>query len=146
MLWNLRTDQPVARIPVDPGNAWLDDVRIAWTADGNHLYCPEPEPGGNEERWAAVAWDVRNGRPAGKIPDGEPIGPGPRSDTMYVLRERAEPPELVLHDAASNSMTSVAIDGRDVLDASASTIVFVKRAADGVNGELCVGDLVLKEK
>ena len=139
-LYDIKADKEIADLPLHQRNRNLDDWETQWTAGGRYLYYHDVRevmvetPEGPRQRTRPVAriWDRTTNKPAGRVLDAIPVGPGPTATTMVLARRTdAGFGGFLLHDAKSGKEYPLGDSSMKLVHAWGPKVLYVKRSSEG---------------
>ena len=151
VLWDLKADKELVRVPTHPRNSELDDLETQWTSNGRYLYYVDVEEvaaKGEADRPTyrsmTRVWDRQTSKPAGTIPDTTPLGPGPGESTMVLAeRPRGDFGGFVLHDAATGKDYQIGDVAKKLIHISGKKVIYAEKSADSDAEEVFSAEIVL---
>ncbi len=136
VLYDLKADKQIAKLPTHEKNTKLDDYNPQWTGDGRYLYYVDMKddaaggPDNPKTKPITRIWDRKTNKEGGIVDSAIPIGPGPGKTTMVLgkpLKGVMTPKGYILHDAATGKSWPLCDNFKRVITAQGKYVIYVKK-------------------
>lgn len=151
LLWDLRKDQLIARLPIHPRNSVLDDREVQWTSYGRFIYYDDNEDdvegvrGGYSNHAVTRVWDVNEGKVAWTIENTSPVGNGPDQWMVLAALSKGKQVGIVLQNALSGKQYTLGTPSMQLIHACGDKIVYADVAAGEAQEKVYLAKIVLPD-